>query len=78
MAVVVQIIESFENILEDSGNGGLVQNPRFTIGGLHFVLDYVQQASHLNKLAKTENTQLLVTSSSLSTSQSSSLTTKLV
>ena len=49
VAIIVEIIKAFENVFEDSSNGGFVQDTRFTIGGLHFVLDYVQQASHLNK-----------------------------
>ena len=49
VSIIVQIIEAFENILKDSGNGGFVQDACFTVGSLHFVLDYVQQASHLNK-----------------------------
>ena len=82
VTIVVQIIKAFEHIFEHSGNGGFIQDPCLTIWGLHFVLDYIQQTSHLNKSKCTKlevkKGRSFLTSSSLSTSQSSSLTTKLV
>ena len=44
--VVVEVVETFQDVLEHRGDGDLVKDSGLAVLGLHLVLDDVQKTAH--------------------------------